>query len=193
MEYDGNYSLTGQLLIAMPGMLDPNFDNSVTYICEHSDKGALGLIINRPLDLSIREVLDQLSLADDVGGETRDIVNQPVLRGGPVQAERGFVIHDAAGDWDSTTEVDHSICVTTSQDILSAVAAGRGPERLLLALGYAGWGAGQLEEEIRQNSWLTAPATRELVFSTPFDQRWEASAAGLGIDLASLSPQAGHA
>jgi putative transcriptional regulator len=193
MEYDGNCSLTGQLLIAMPGMLDPNFDNSVTYICEHSDKGALGLVINRPLDLSIRDVLDQLSLSGDLRTQTSDIVNQPVLRGGPVQAERGFVIHDAAGDWDSTTRIAHSICVTTSQDILSAIAAGKGPGRLLLALGYAGWGAGQLEEEIRQNAWLTAPATPELVFSTPFDQRWEASAAGIGIDLASLSTQAGHA
>ena len=186
---DNSYSLAGQLLLAMPGMVDPNFDNTVTYICEHSEKGALGLIINRPTDLNISEVLEQLSLPNTGSHLTQ----QPVLRGGPVQADRGFVIHESAQNWDSTTEVGHSIYVTTSQDILSAVAKGDGPERMLLALGYAGWGAGQLEEEIRQNAWLTAPATPELVFSTPFERRWQASAAVIGVDLASLSPTAGHA
>ena len=189
MEHDSNYSLAGQLLLAMPGMVDPNFDSSVTYICEHSEKGALGLIINRPLDLNISEILEQLSLPIDAG----NLASQPVLRGGPVQAERGFVLHESAHEWDSTTEVGHSIFVTTSQDILSAVAAGEGPDRMQLALGYAGWGAGQLEAEIRQNAWLTAPATPELVFATPFEQRWAASAAVIGVDLASLSPEAGHA
>ena len=189
MEYDNSYTLSGQLLLAMPGMLDPNFDNSVTYICEHSEKGAVGLIINRPLKMNISEVLEQLALPVANGA----LAGQPVLRGGPVQAERGFVIHESENDWDATTEVGHSIFVTTSQDILSSVAQGKGPERMLLALGYAGWGAGQLEEEIRQNAWLTAPATPDLVFSTPFENRWQASAAAIGFDLASLSLEAGHA
>jgi putative transcriptional regulator len=189
MENDNNYSLAGQLLLSMPGMPDPNFDNSVTYICEHSEKGAVGLMINRPMNLNVSEVLEQFSLKIDDGA----LATQPVLRGGPVQSERGFVLHESKNRWDSTTEVGHSISVTTSQDILSAVAAGRGPERMLLALGYAGWGAGQLEEEIRQNAWLTAPATIDLVFATPYEQRWQASAAGIGVNLASLSPEAGHA
>jgi len=189
MENENSYSLAGQLLLAMPGMLDPNFDSAVTYICEHSEKGAVGLIINRPLSMNISEVLQQLSLSVNDG----ELASQPVLRGGPVQAERGFVLHESQNEWDSTTNVGHSIFVTTSQDILSAMAAGTGPERMLLALGYAGWGAGQLEEEIRQNAWLTAPATPDLVFSTPFEQRWQASAAEIGVDKASLSPIAGHA
>ena len=189
MERKNSYSLAGQLLLSMPGMPDRNFDNSVTYICEHSEKGAVGLVINRPMNLNVREVLKQFSLKIDNDA----LASQPVLRGGPVQAERGFVLHESENEWDATTEVGHSIFVTTSQDILSAVAAGRGPKRMLLALGYAGWGAGQLEEEIRQNAWLNAPATSDLVFSTPYEQRWQASAAEIGVNLASLSPEAGHA
>jgi putative transcriptional regulator len=115
------------------------------------------------------------------------------MRGGPVQAERGFVLHESPCEWDATTDVGHSIFVTTSQDILSDVAAGKGPERMLMALGYAGWGAGQLEEEIRQNAWLTVPATAEIIFATPFEQRWQAAAGLLGIDPANLSLDAGHA
>jgi putative transcriptional regulator len=189
MNDDRDYTLAGQLLLSMPGMFDPNFENSVTYICEHSAKGAVGLIINRPMSLNISEVFEQLALTT----KNDALADQPVLRGGPVQAERGFVLHESEHSWDSTTSVGHSIFVTTSQDILADVAAGRGPKRMLLVLGYAGWGAGQLEEEIRQNAWLTAPATSELVFSTPFEQRWEASAAEIGVNLASLSPEAGHA
>jgi putative transcriptional regulator len=189
MEYDNSYSLAGQLLLSMPGMPDPNFDNSVTYICEHSAKGAVGLMINRPMELNVSEVLEQFSLKINNGA----LASQRVLRGGPVQAERGFVLHESEHKWDSTTAIGQSICVTTSQDILSAVAAGRGPDRMLLALGYAGWGAGQLEEEIRQNAWLTAPATSDLVFATPYEERWDASAAGIGVNLASFSPEAGHA
>jgi putative transcriptional regulator len=189
MHKETDYTLAGQLLLSMPGMFDSNFENSVTYICEHSERGAVGLIINRPLNLNLREVLEQLSLTTNNGA----LAAQPVLRGGPVQAERGFVLHESENDWDSTTAVGHSIFVTTSQDILTAVAAGRGPKRMQLVLGYAGWGAGQLEEELRQNAWLTAPATPELVFSTPYEERWQASAAEIGVNLASLSPEAGHA
>jgi len=182
-------TLTGQLLVAMPGMLDPNFRNSVAYICEHSDSGALGLVINQPLDMAVSEVLEQLEMrtTDDA------LLGQPVLRGGPVQAERGFVLHESPHDWEATTEVGGSIYVTTSRDILSDLASGNGPERMQIALGYSGWDAGQLEAEILQNAWLTVPASAAIVFETPFEQRWQAAAGSIGVDLASLSPQAGHA
>ncbi len=179
---DTTHSLAGHLLVAMPHMADPNFDHSVTYICEHSEKGALGITINRPLDIDLGEVLDQL----DLQAPSSVILEQPVLRGGPVQSERGFVIHEVDGDWEGTTDVGHSIFVTTSQDILCDLAKGKGPERLLMALGYAGWGAGQLEEEIRQNAWLTVPASRKLVFETPMELRWRAAAESIGIDPSSV-------
>ena len=182
-------SFAGHLLVAMPGMADPNFQHTVAYVCEHSDEGALGIIINRPLDMEIADVLEQFSLH----GKDTAQMQQPVMRGGPVQAERGFVLHEAAQQWDSTTPVGHSIYVTTSQDILTDVAAGRGPGRMLMALGYAGWDAGQLEDEIRSNSWLTVPATTSLVFETPFEQRWRAAANSIGIDPANLSIYAGNA
>lgn len=182
-------SLAGHLLIAMPGMADPNFEKTVTYICEHSESGALGLIINRPMAMELGDVLEQLSL------DTTDdkITSQPVLRGGPVQTERGFVLHESPREWDATAAIDGTIYVTTSQDILSALAGGDGPARSLVVLGYAGWGAGQLEAEIAANSWLSVPATPQIVFETPFDKRWEESAGILGVDLLNLSSEAGHA
>lgn len=182
-------NLTGHLLIAMPAMVDPNFHRTVTYICEHSEQGALGLVINRPLDMDLGQVFEQLDLSLADPGMARC----PVLRGGPVQLERGFVLHDSSGSWDSTVTIAHSISVTTSQDILSAMAAGSGPERALVALGYAGWGAGQLEEEMSANAWLSVPATPQIVFDTPFEDRWEQAAGLLGIDLVTMSPDAGHA
>jgi putative transcriptional regulator len=189
MDTEKTHSLAGQLLVAMPSMLDPNFHQTVTYVCEHSDSGALGIVINRPMDMDIGEVLLQLSLKPN----KEDNLHQPVLQGGPVQSERGFVLHESSHNWDSTTEVGHSIYVTTSQDILSDVAAGNGPGRMLMALGYAGWEAGQLEHEIRQNAWLTVPASPDLVFETPFQDRWKAAAKSIGIDPASLSLYAGNA
>jgi len=166
------HSLAGQLLVAMPNMVDPNFEHSVTYICEHSDKGALGITINRPMDMDLGEVLEQLSLSS--GPE--DVRTQSVLLGGPVQRERGFVIHEADDHWEGTT----------SRDILIDLAEGRGPDRVIMALGYSGWGAGQLEEEIRQNAWLTVPASSKLVFETPLEQRWRAAAKSIGIEPSSL-------
>jgi putative transcriptional regulator len=189
MDTEKTHSLAGQLLVAMPSMLDPNFHQTVTYVCEHSDSGALGIVINRPMDMDIGEVLLQLSLKPN----KEDNLHQPVLQGGPVQSERGFVLHESSHNWDSTTEVSHSIYVTTSQDILSDVAAGNGPGRMLMALGYAGWEAGQLEHEIRQNAWLTVPASPNLVFEIPFQDRWHAAAQSIGIDPASLSLYAGNA
>ena len=170
-------------------MMDPNFHQTVTYICEHSDLGALGLVINRPLDMGLGEVLERLSL--DSSDEA--LRTQPVLRGGPVQTERGFVLHESTREWEATMPVGESIYVTTSQDILSSLAAGNGPERALIVLGYAGWGAGQLEAEIRENAWLSVPADPRIVFETPFEQRWEEAARKLGVDLTTISPQAGHA
>jgi len=183
------HTLTGQLLVAMPNMADPNFDHSVTYICEHSEHGALGITINRPLELDLGEVLEQLSLQTT----PTDFLSQPVLRGGPVQSERGFVLHETKKNWEGTTEVGHSIFVTTSQDILTDVAEGRGPNRMLMALGYAGWGAGHLEEEIRQNAWLTVPASQQLVFEPPVEQRWRAAAQSIGIEPSSLILHPGNA
>jgi putative transcriptional regulator len=190
---DNEHSLAGQLLVAMPSMADPNFEHTVTFVCEHSPSGALGLTINRPMTMELGAVFDQLELERKPG----NLADQRVLRGGPVQTERGFILHEPqlAKDptWEATTEVAPSIFVTTSQDILSDMAAGTGPHRALMALGYAGWGAGQLDEEIRQNAWLTVPASAELVFDTPFEQRWRAAAISIGIDPATLSSQAGHA
>lgn len=181
--------LTGHLLIAMPTLRDPNFSRTVTYICEHSEQGALGIVINRPLDMELGSIFEQLSLA-----ATDEALNrQPVLHGGPVHEERGFVLHDSAEPYDSTLAISDRICVTTSQDILTAMANGIGPARALVALGYAGWGAGQLEEEIGQNAWLSVRATPEILFETPFEQRWNEAARLLGIDLANMSSEAGHA
>ena len=182
-------TLAGHLLVAMPTMVDPNFDHTVTYVCEHSTEGALGLTINRPMNMDLGEVLEQL----DLENKASSMSAQPVLRGGPVQMERGFILHESLKDWENTTAVSQSIFVTTSQDILLDLAAGRGPNRILMALGYAGWGAGQLEEEIRQNTWLTVPASIELLFETPFEQRWRAAAQSIGIDPVNLSTHAGNA
>lgn len=185
--------LTGHLLIAMPAMRDPNFARTVTYVCEHTAEGALGIIVNRPMDMDLGMIFQQLALTPT----DPERASQPVLQGGPVSQERGFVLHavEAAGDggFDSTLEVTAEIRVTTSQDILAAMAAGRGPRRALLALGYAGWGAGQLESEMSQNAWLTVPARPEILFDIPFERRWQAAARLLGIDLATLSSDAGHA
>lgn len=181
--------LTGHLLIAMPAMEDPNFHRTVTYICEHSQQGALGLVINRPLELKLGMVFEQLAL--DVASP--GAADRPVLQGGPVQPERGFVLHDSPQTYDSTINVGDTIFVTTSQDILAAVAAGHGPARMLFTLGYAGWAAGQLEQEISANAWLSVPASPQIIFETPFEQRWQAAAHLLGVDLANLSGVAGHA
>lgn len=188
---DATRSLTGHLLLAMPGMADPNFRQAVTYICEHTPSGALGIVINKPMEMDLGEVFEQLNLELDTDAPL--LSAQPVLCGGPVQTERGFVLHDAARKWDATTSVGHSIYVTTSQDILSDLAAGKGPARIVLALGYAGWGAGQLEREILENAWLTVPASADIVFDTPYEQRWQKAVSSLGIDPANLSLDAGHA
>jgi putative transcriptional regulator len=186
---DESSNLAGHLLIAMPAMADPNFAQTVIYICEHSDQGTLGLVINRPLDIDLGDVFAQLELKNCDEGTS----SQPVLHGGPVHMERGFVIHENEENWENSTAINDSIHVTTSRDILIAMANGSGPKRATVALGYAGWGAGQLESEILANSWLNTPANAQIIFDTPFAERWQQSAQLLGIDLSTISPDAGHA
>ena len=181
--------LTNQFLIAMPGLEDPNFFHAVTYICEHNDEGALGLVINRPLDMQLGEILRHVQL-EDAQPESRQI---PVHLGGPVQQDRGFVLHDPLGDWEATLKVTDRIGITSSLDILAAIAKNEGPEHALITLGYAGWGAGQLEREMAENTWLNGPANPDILFVTPDEERWKAAAASLGVDLNLLSGEAGHA
>jgi putative transcriptional regulator len=181
--------LSNQLLVAMPSLEDPNFAQTVTLICEHTGKGALGIILNRPLGMMLGEVLDQLALTST----DLTLRDRPVLRGGPVQTDRGFVLHRPVGEWESTLKVSEQIHVTTSRDILVSVAAGNGPGSAVVALGYAGWDAGQLEDEIRSNAWLNVPADESIIFDLPFEARWHAAAKLLGIDLGRISRHAGHA
>ena len=185
----GEY-LSNQFLVAMPSLADPNFSHSVTLICEHNERGALGLVINRPLDMRMSEVLDQLSLPT----EDARLRSMPVLAGGPVQRDRGFVLHrPGPRNWESTMRVSDALHVTTSRDVLAAMAKGEGPVPAVVALGYAGWEAGQLDEELLQNAWLTVPCDDALVFELPFEQRWHAAARLLGVELSRISTQAGRA
>jgi putative transcriptional regulator len=181
--------LTNQLLIAMPAMNDPNFSQSVALICDHSSKGALGLIVNKPLPMRMGEIFEQL----EIEISPSPLRERPVLRGGPMQTDRGFVVHRAGGDWDSTLKVSDLIHVTTSRDILAAMARGEGPGEAVVALGYTGWDGGQLEDEIRANVWLNAPVDPGLIFDLPFESRWEAAGRLLGVELARISPISGNA
>ncbi|MDB5985333.1 MAG: YqgE/AlgH family protein [Nevskia sp.] len=177
-----------QFLVAMPGLEDSNFSHSVTLLCEHSDKGALGLVINRPTDLTLVEMLDQIKVEHSALPE--DAI---VYWGGPVQPERGFVVHSAPGDWDSTLQLDDDLFITTSRDILGAIGKGAGPKHYFVALGYAGWSEGQLETEILSNSWLNTPLDSQILFGLPAPQRWLAATKLLGVDVSHLSSRAGHA
>ena len=182
-------NLTNHFLIAMPGLSDPNFYHTVTYLCAHNDEGAMGIVINRPMGINLGEVLEQMEIppADTATGRLQ------VVEGGPVQRERGFVIHRPRGEWDAMLPVGEDVGVTTSRDVLAAMARGEGPEDFIIALGYAGWGAGQLEQEISDNAWLSGPADHRILFDLPFEERWEAAAALLGVDLNLISNEAGHA
>lgn len=182
-------SLTNHFLIAMPGLADPNFARSVTLICEHSDKGAMGIVINRPTELKLRDILEQL----DIPASDARLADMPVFYGGPVQNHRGFVVHQPLGHWDATLPVTEHLGVSTSRDILEAIAENDGPERCLVALGYAGWAPGQLEREILENSWLYGPANDEILFSVPVENRWKEAARAAGVDLELLSTDTGHA
>ena len=182
--------LSRQLLIAMPALADPNFVRSVTLICQHSDEGAMGLIINRPSDWRLGDVMAQVGIKDVPDA----IARQVVLFGGPVQNERGFVLHAPCRPWDSSAQLSDDLVLTTSRDVLQAIADGEGPSDYVVLLGYAGWIAGQLEQEVRENAWLTvAPPNNAILFGTPIERRWDASARLLGVDISLLASTAGHA
>ena len=186
-------NLTNQFLIAMPGMVDEAFAGAVVYLCEHSEKGALGLMINKPVDIRLRNLFEKvdLTLASD------DLGEQPVFYGGPVQTERGFVLHERLGEdgghYNSTLQIQGGLEMTTSKDVLEAMALGNGPRRVLVTLGYSGWAAGQLEDEISKNGWINVEAEPGIIFDTPVDQRYDKALSLLGIDAGMLSSDAGHA
>ena len=181
--------LTGHFLIAMPAMADPHFSKTLTFVCEHNEQGALGVVVNRPIDMTLHALLKQIDIAKPA--EACKAV--PVHYGGPVQIDRGFVLHAPAGAWKSTLVVDEDIGLTTSKDILEAAARGEGPQQMLVTLGYAGWAPGQLEHELAANAWLTVKADSRILFETPVPRRYDASLKLLGIDRAMLSDDAGHA
>ncbi len=182
-------NLTKQLLIAMPSLQDFNFARTVTLICEHNQFGAMGIVINQPTTMLVSELLDQLNVNENDAEPSQC----PVYAGGPVQMDRGFVLHDSDQQWESTHIIDNDLKLTTSEDILIDIAKGKGPKKSIVALGYAGWGAGQLEQELADNAWLTVPYTSEIVFDKPVEERWKTAANKLGIDLHLISNQAGHA
>ena len=181
--------LANQLLIASPALADPHFARSVALICQHDDEGAMGVVVNRASEYTLGEVLQQMNL------DTQDsaLREQIVLSGGPVHPERGFVLHDDGRAWESTLEVAAGLYLTTSRDILEAMAGGTGPAHAIVALGCAGWGSGQLEQELGENDWLTAPSDAELLFTLPLEARWAAAASLIGVDFAHLTDYAGHA
>ena len=206
-------NLTHHFLIAMPGLSDENFNRSVVYLCEHSERGALGLVINKPSDLDMQALFHKV----DLSLSREDLAHQPVLQGGPVHTERGFVLHesmrpaseaqapvtspqadeedpeDSKGVYASTLSIPGGLEMTTSRDVLEALSNGAGPRKVLISLGYAAWGQGQLESEIAENSWLTVGADPQVIFDTPIDQRYERALALLGLQTWMLAPDAGHA
>lgn len=187
---DNESTLANHFLIAMPAMGDPNFAQTVSYVCEHNENGAVGIIINRPMpNILLGDLFNQLNIPVDNSA----IAGMPVFYGGPVQPDRGFVLHRPSGQWRSSLALADDIHITTSQDILEAIAQGDGPASPIIALGYAGWGTDQLEEEMARNAWLTCPANSQLLFDTPYHEQWEAAAQILGVDIRTISSDSGHA
>jgi putative transcriptional regulator len=182
-------TFANQLLIALPALADSPFERSVALICQHDDEGAMGVVVNRASEYTLGEVFQQMGIASD----DAILCAQPVLAGGPVHQERGFVLHDGEREWDSSLTIGGQLRVTTSRDILEAMARGEGPEHVTVALGCAGWGAGQLESELVDNSWLTAPADFELLFALPLATRWRAAAGRIGVDMTHMADYSGHA
>jgi putative transcriptional regulator len=182
-------NLTNHFLIAMPAMTDPFFAKSLTYVCEHNDQGAMGIVVNRPISLTLSELFAQINMPLNQS----ELDDLPVHFGGPVQTDRGFVLHEPTGNWQSTMHINDKVVLTTSKDILQAVGEGSGPHNLLITLGYAGWAQGQLEQELSQNAWLTVLADEHILFDMPAEERLAAAMALLGIDYATLSEEAGHA
>lgn len=181
--------LNHQFLIAMPAMRDPNFARSVTYVCQHNAEGAMGLVVNRRAPIKLADVLEQMQIETKIDA----VAQAPVYLGGPVNPERGFVLHDDGGTWDSSMPLTDGLAITTSRDILVAISEGRGPRHSLIALGYSGWSEGQLEQELLANAWLTTGAQHHILFETELEQRWDAATRLIGIDPNQLSEYAGHA
>ena len=182
--------LSGQFLLAMPGVVSGSLANTVIYVCEHTDQGALGLVVNRPTDLTVGNLLQRIDL--DLSLEIGPVQDTPVFFGGPVQTDRGFVLHGACGKYSSSIELG-GLALTTSRDVLQEVAQGKGPPQMLITLGYAGWAEGQLEDELAKNAWLTVPASPSILFDLPPHERYDAAMASLGFDPALLSGDIGHA
>ncbi|WP_422388843.1 YqgE/AlgH family protein [Keguizhuia sedimenti] len=185
--------LEDHFLIAMPSMLDPIFGGTVVYLCEHNADGALGIIINKSTDMTLDSLLDKIDLKLEIEHKLLPLVTRPVMFGGPVQIERGFVLHEPVGQFSSMLRVNEHVALTTSKDILETVAAGTGPQQLLVSLGCAGWSAGQLEQEIGRNGWLTVRADPSIIFDVPVEQRFAAAVRLLGFDPMMLTAEAGHA
>ncbi len=181
--------LTGQFLIAMPTLLDPEFQQTVTYICAHSNEGTMGIVINRPMKIGLGEILSQMELPPT----DPEIEQIQIFQGGPVQQDRGIIIHEPPTEWDSTINVTDNLGVATSRDILEAISKGDGPKKSLVALGYASWGAGQIEQELAENSWLNIPADESILFDTPPAKRWKKATELLGFDPHQISRDIGHA
>lgn len=182
-------NLTHHFLIAMPAMADPNFARTLTYIAEHNEQGALGVIVNRPIDMTLAALFERVELPL----EQQELAAQPVYFGGPVQTDRGFVLHRPLGHWHSTLKVTEEVGLTSSRDVLLAISEHGEPHEVIVTLGYAGWSAGQLEHELAQNAWLTAPADLSIVFDLPPEERLAAAMQSLGVDFTNLSDVAGHA
>lgn len=182
-------NLTDHFLIAMPAMEDPYFSNALVYVCEHNENGALGIIVNRPIDMNLAGLLEKI----DIKLEAQDMARHPVYFGGPVQLDRGFVLHRPIGQWQSTLSVNAEVGLTSSRDVLASVGAAGLPAEIIISLGYAGWEAGQLENELAQNSWLTVPAEPGILFDLPSEERLPAAMQKLGISFTQLSDVAGHA
>ena len=180
--------LTNQFLIAMPGLHDPQFQKSVTYICQHNQEGSLGITINRPTNLTLAELFVhmQIELKD------KHISNYPVFAGGPVEVNQGFVLHSSDKTWQYSLSINKDYVLSSSKDVLQAIAIGEGPEYFLVALGYAGWENGQLEKEIIENSWLDCQANKDILFTIDADKRWQAAAQLIGVDINLISGEAGH-
>jgi len=193
-EMSDTFSLTNHFIIAMPSLNDPNFEQSVSYICEHNNEGAMGVVINRPIDLTFADLCEQL----EIEITDSDTADYPIFDGGPVETERGFILHTPLGEWESTLAVTKDIGLTMSQDIIQAIAEGYDsdntpPKHFIITLGYAGWSEDQIEDEIAENIWLNVEATPDILFHTPVEKRWNAAAAALGINLQQLSSDIGHA
>ncbi|MFV1982745.1 MAG: YqgE/AlgH family protein [Thiohalomonadales bacterium] len=184
-------NLRNNFLIAMPTMADPNFFRSVTYLCDHNSEGAMGIMINRPLNINLSDIALQI-------GSTQNLIKPecngiPIFDGGPVSNDRGYILHTPHGKWQSSMKISDNVSLTTSQDILEAIISGNAPEKFFIALGYAGWGEGQLEYEIAENAWLSGPSDNGILFDSPVAERWTSSAHLLGFDMSNLSSDIGHA